>query len=73
MNLKSGRLLFPCVLLESFEFFPPDPYYEPLSWFMIQDIYIYIRHTEVCRVALETRTDKYVFYKSKENAIFMQL
>jgi len=34
-NLKPGRLLLACVLLESFKFFPPDPYYEPLSWFMI--------------------------------------
>jgi len=24
-----------CVLLESFIKFPVDPYYEPLSWFMI--------------------------------------
>ena len=23
------------IVLESFENFPPDPYYEPLSWFMI--------------------------------------
>jgi len=30
-----GRLLLVCVLVESFKKFPVDPYYEPLSWFMI--------------------------------------
>jgi len=34
-NPKPGRLLLVCVLLESFKFFPPNPYYEPLLWFMI--------------------------------------
>jgi len=36
-NPKSGRQLLACVLLKSFKFFLPDPYYEPLSWFMITD------------------------------------
>jgi len=35
INLKPGRLLFPCVLLESFKNFLANPYYEPLLWFMI--------------------------------------
>ena len=34
INLKPGRLLFPCVLLGSFKIFLADPCYEPLSWFM---------------------------------------
>jgi len=28
-------LLLACILLESFDNFPVDPYYEPPSWFMI--------------------------------------
>jgi len=35
INLKPGRLFFPYILLESFENFLPNPYYEPLSWFVI--------------------------------------
>jgi len=35
INLMPGRLLFQCVLLESFKNFPANTYCEPLSWFMM--------------------------------------
>ena len=35
INLKPRRLLLARILLESFENFRTNPYYEPLLWFMI--------------------------------------
>jgi len=33
---KPSRVVLTCILLENFIKFLVDPYYEPLSWFMIQ-------------------------------------
>ena len=63
MNLKSGRLLFPCVLLESSENFPPNPYYEPLSWFMIA----FLSLTVLLAIKIKNVIKKVSIYKTSRD------
>jgi len=68
VNLNLLGWFLACVLLESFIKFPVDPYYEPLSWFMMMDdTFLAWRQLKIlCSFPNDNSIAKYLLKHEKE-------